>query len=113
MIASLLGVAAGIAMLAYGNFARPATVETASSGTLQIVAAPPESPTFGPRTPVPTGIVSPPQPLAAADIDPQPAEVSATVDATPETSAPDAQVAEDAASTGMTAHVPSGGPNLG
>jgi len=118
MVAALLGVVAGIAMLAYGNFGRPSTVEAATSGTLQIVAAPapPDTLSFGPRSPVPTGIVSSPQPLPAASLDSPSVETSAAVDVTdaaPETPAPDAQVAADAASTGMTAHVPSDAANLG
>ena len=114
MLACVLGVAAGIAMLAYGNFGRPSTVEAATTPqTLRIVAAPLDS-----QSPLPTGIDSPARTDPAADtklasVETAPDQTSLTISAPAPTSEMDPQIADDAAAAGMTAHVQADRSNLG
>jgi len=117
MLACILGVVAGVAMLAYGNFGRPSTVAAATTPeTLRIVAAPLDS-----SSPLPTGVetraradtgaaavMASTETLVSADpnsdpITPQPASVASQ----------DPQMADDAAAAGMTAHVRADSATLG
>ena len=116
MLACILGVAAGIAMLAYGNFGQASTAEAAGGPQrLQIVAAPMETP-----TPMDVANQLPAVRAAAPAADAAPIQTAQVANPAPDltaTSTPtpaiDSEMAQDAASAGMTAHVQSAAPSLG
>ena len=115
MIASLIGVAAGAAMLVYGNFGHPSAVQAESSQTIRIVAAPLDSQpqlVSGPK--MDTHVMAPAEvSLAAADPTPTQIDQSPVVATPMPDPVVDQQVAEDAASTGMTTRAPTDASGLG